>query len=296
MYKSDYEIKEEMCEIGKRIYNDGFVAANDGNFSVKVDDNTFYVTPTGVSKGFMTPEMICKADGEGNLKEENGPWRPSSEFKMHLKVYQQRPDVNAVVHAHPPIATSFSIAGIALDKLIMPEAVIFLGGVPTAKYGTPSTMEIPDSLEPYLQDYDSILLANHGAISFGCDLNTAFFRMESTEFYAKLLFYARMLGGENEIPCGEVKKLIELRKQFGVTGRHPMEKLCPGCFMGDDTCYLSPTEANEKYGVESSAAYHGFQSGGSKQDKTPKLKDLSEQDIERIVAKVTRQVLEQCGK
>lgn len=120
MYKSDFEIKKELCEIGRRIYNDGFVAANDGNFSVKIDDNTYYVTPTGVSKGFMTPEMICKVDGQGNLKEANGPWKPSSEFKMHLKVYQQRPDVNAVVHAHPPIATSFAIAGIPLDKLIMP--------------------------------------------------------------------------------------------------------------------------------------------------------------------------------
>lgn len=95
MYKSDFEIKKELCEIGRRIYNDGFVAANDGNFSVKIDDNTYYVTPTGVSKGFMTPEMICKVDGQGNLKEANGPWKPSSEFKMHLKVYQQRPDVNA---------------------------------------------------------------------------------------------------------------------------------------------------------------------------------------------------------
>ena len=122
MYKSDFEIKKELCEIGRRIYNDGFVAANDGNFSVKIDDNNYYVTPTGVSKGFMTPEMICKVDGQGNIKEANGPWKPSSEFKKHLKVYQQRPDVNAVVHAHPPIATSFAIAGIPLDKLIMPEA------------------------------------------------------------------------------------------------------------------------------------------------------------------------------
>lgn len=178
--------------------------------SVKIDDNTYYVTPTGVSKGFMTPEMICKVDGQGNLKEANGPWKPSSEFKMHLKVYQQRPDVNAVVHAHPPIATSFAIAGIPLDKLIMPEAIIFLGAVPIAQYGTPSTMEIPESLEPYLQDYDAILLANHGALSFGCDLNTAFFRMESTEFYAKLLFYARMLGGEKEILAVKLRNLSNL--------------------------------------------------------------------------------------
>lgn len=290
MYKSDYEIKKELCEIGRRIYNDGFVAANDGNFSVKIDDDTYYVTPTGVSKGFMTPEMICKVDGKGQLKEPNGPWKPSSEFKMHLKVYEQRPDVKSVVHAHPPIATSFAIAGIALDKLIMPEAIIFLGAVPIAQYGTPSTMEIPESIEPYLQDYDAVLLANHGALSFGCDLNTAFFRMESTEFYAKLLMYSRLLGGEKEIPCGEVKKLVELRKTFGVPGKHPMEKLCPGCYAGDDTCSLSPTEANAKYGVESHAAYHGFQPLPSQVCPAPKQE---EDDLEAIVAAVTKKVLEQ---
>ena len=264
MYKSDFEIKKELCEIGRRIYNDGFVAANDGNFSVKIDDNNYYVTPTGVSKGFMTPEMICKVDGQGNIKEANGPWKPSSEFKMHLKVYQQRPDVNAVVHAHPPIATSFAIAGIPLDKLIMPEAIIFLGAVPIAQYGTPSTMEIPESLEPYLQDYAAILL-----------------------------FYARMLGGEKEIPCGEVKKLVELRKQFGVPGKHPMEKLCPGCYEGDDTCSMSPTEANEKYGVESSAAYHGFQPLPSQVCQTP---SSSNKDMESLVAEVTKKVMEQLNK
>ena len=283
MFKSDYEIKKEICEYGKRIYQNGFVAANDGNISVKIDDNTYFATPTGVSKGYMTPDMICKVDGQGNLKEPC-KWKPSSEFKMHLKVYQERPDVKAVVHAHPPIATSFAIAGIPLDKLIMPEAVIFLGSVPIAQYGTPSTMEIPESLEPYIQEHDAILLANHGALSFGCDLNTAFFRMESTEFYAKLFLYARLLGGEKEIPCGEVKKLLELRKQFNVPGRHPMEKLCPGCYE-DDTCDLSPSEANDKYGYESCAAYHGFQPKEEKSD-----------DLQSLVAQITKKVLAEYNK
>ena len=279
MVRSDYEIKKEICEIGRRIYSDGFVAANDGNISVKIDDNTYFATPTGVSKGYMTPDMICKVDGQGNLKESN-KWRPSSEFKMHLRVYQERPDVNAVVHAHPPIATSFAIAGIPLDKLIMPEAVIFLGAVPIAEYGTPSTMEIPDSLMPYLQDYDAILLANHGALSFGCDLNTAFFRMESTEFYAKLLMYARLLGGEKEIPCGEVKKLIDLRKSFGVPGRHPMEKICEGCFTGGDAAKdMTPSEADKKFGS-------GTCSCGRNEEKS----------VEDIVAEVTKRVLAQYKK
>lgn len=274
MFKSDYEIKKEICEIGRRIYLDGFVAANDGNISVKVDDDTYFVTPTGVSKGFMTPDMICKVNKNLEVKESNGKWKPSSEFKMHLRVYEERPDVKSVVHAHPPIATSFAIAGIPLDKLIMPEAIIFLGAVPIADYGTPSTMEIPDSLMPYLQDYDALLLANHGALSFGCDLNTAFFRMESTEFYAKLLFHATMLGGAQEIPCGEVKKLIDLRKQFGVPGKHPMEKLCPGCYAdGKSTDDMSPSQADALYTNNSSDA-----------------------DMTDIVAEVTRKVMEQLKK
>ena len=302
MYKSDFEIRKEICEIGRRIYMDGFVAANDGNISVKIDENTFFTTPTGVSKGYMTPDMICKVDGQGNLKEAN-KWKPSSEFKMHLKVYQERPDVNAVVHAHPPIATSFAIAGIALDKLIMPEAIIFLGAVPIAQYGTPSTMEIPESLQPYIQDYDAILLANHGALSFGCDLNTAFFRMESTEFYAKLLYYSTMLGGAKEIPCGEVKKLIDLRKAFNVPGRHPMEKLCPGCYEGG-TCDLTPTEANEKIGAEPSAAYHGFKPLDSQlkyyeehgETCSCSSKKIDDKNVDAIVAEVTKRILEQYGK
>ena len=275
MYKSDYEIKKEICEIGRRIYNDGFVAANDGNISIKVDEDTYFVTPTGVSKGYMTPEMICKVDKNLNMKEPN-KWKPSSEVKMHLRVYQERPDVKAVVHAHPPIATSFAIAGIPLDKLIMPEAVIFLGAVPIAEYGTPSTMEIPDSLMPYIQDYDAILLANHGALSFGVDLNTAFFRMESTEFYAKLMMYSTLLGGAKEIPCGEVKKLIDLRKNFKVPGHHPMEKICPSCYV-DGAQDLSPTEAAEKF-------------GGNCDCKTGDAK------IEDIVAEVTKRVLEKYNK
>ena len=144
--QNEFELKKLMCEIGRRVYNRGMVAANDGNFSVKLNNNEFLCTPTGVSKGFMTPEYICKVDAKGNVLQANGSFRPSSEIKMHMRVYEKRPDVNAVVHAHPSYATSFAIAGIPLTAPIMPEAVIALGFVPIAKYGTPSTMEIPDAV------------------------------------------------------------------------------------------------------------------------------------------------------
>lgn len=213
------QIRNEICDIGRRIYQNGFVAANDGNISVKVGDNEFYCTPTGVSKGYMTPDMIIRVDGEGNAVE--GTLKPSSEIKMHLRVYRERPDVGAVVHAHPPTATAFAVCNIPLDAYIMPEAVLFLGDIPVCVYGTPSTDEVPDSLAPYIESHDAFLLQNHGALTVGNTLMKAYFNMESLEFYAKVSKLARELGGAKEISDDQLDKLVALRKKFNVPGRHP---------------------------------------------------------------------------
>lgn len=222
---SEFEIKELMCEIGRRVYNNGFVAANDGNFSVRINDDEILTTPTGVSKGFMTPDMICKVNMKGEVLEASGLYKPSSELKMHIRVYEERADVKSVVHAHPPFGTSFAIAGIPLTKQIMPEATISLGCVPIAKYGTPSTYEIPDAISEYLQNYDALLLENHGALTYGQDIITAYFKMESLEFYAKLLYHSTMLGGPKELNDSQVNDLLDLREKMGVPGKHP-GKLC----------------------------------------------------------------------
>lgn len=222
--KTELEIKEEMCEIGRRVYNRGMVAANDGNFSVKLSDNEFLCTPTGVSKGFMTPEYICKVDDKGNVLEANEGFRPSSEVKMHMRVYKERPDVKAVVHAHPMYATTFAIAGIPLMEPIMPEAVIALGGVPLAKYGTPSTMEIPDSIMPYLQQYDAVLLENHGALTYSDTLLNAYHKMESLEFYARLMYQSKMIGGPQILDEKRVEELYEIRRNMGLSGKHPANR------------------------------------------------------------------------
>lgn len=145
-------------------------------------------------------------------------------LRWHIRVFQERPDVNAVVHAHPMYATSFAIAGMGLTAKIMPEAVISLGEVPLTPYGTPSTMEIPDAISPYLQDYDSVLLANHGALSYAGTLLDAYHKMESVEFYARLLYQARMLGGAKEFSDEQVERLYEIRRQFGLPGKHPANK------------------------------------------------------------------------
>ncbi len=268
---SEFEIKKQICDIGKRIYDRNMVAANDGNISVKISDNEFLCTPTGVSKGFMTPEYICKVDRDGNVIQANGNFKPSSEIKMHMRVYQQRPDVKSVVHAHPTYATSFAIAGIPLTQPIMPEAVITLGCVPIAEYGTPSTMEIPDAVEKYLQYYDAVLLANHGALAYSDSLLSAYHKMESLEFYAELLFKARMLGGPKELTPPQVERLYEIRRQFGMTGKHPAD-LCPNAKNGKTSCH-SCGSCGGNCGSHKSA--------GSDAD---------------LVAAITKKVMEQLGK
>ncbi len=228
--KSPFEIKKEICEVGHKLYALGFVAANDGNISVKLNDREYYCTPTGVSKGSLTPDMIIKVDQDGNKLE--GKLNPSSEIKMHMRVYRDRPDVTAVVHAHPPIATAFTVADIPLDQYILPEAVLTIGEVPTCDYGTPSTMEIPDSLAPYIQNHDAFLLRNHGALTVGCNLQKAHFVMEEVEFNARICKYAMELGAVHEIPNDQLKKLMELRKRMNIPGRHPgieIEEEKPAC-------------------------------------------------------------------
>lgn len=214
-YYTDNEAKELICEIGRRMYNKNFVAANDGNISAKCSPNTFWTTPTGVSKGFMTPEMMVKMDLQGNIL--SGDYKPSSEVKMHLRVYKENPEVNAVVHAHPPVGTSFAIAGISLDKPVSPEAVVLLGTVPVASYATPGTEEVPESIAPFCKTHNAVLLANHGALTWGRDLIEAYFRMESVEHYATMLMYStQIIKQANELTTKQISDLIEIRTKMGI--------------------------------------------------------------------------------
>ena len=263
---SEYEIKKQICDIGKRIYDRGMVASNDGNISVKLSDNEFLCTPTGVSKGFMTPEYICKVDANGNVIQAYSGFKPSSEIKMHMRVYKERPDVKSVVHAHPMYATAFAIAGIPLTQPIMPEAVISLGCVPIAEYGTPSTEEIPNAVSKYLQHYDAVLLENHGALAYSDSLLSAYHKMESVEFYAKLLYLSKQLGGPKELSDAQVERLYEIRRKFGMTGKHPAD-ICPNAKAGKKSCH----------------------SCGACKPEQPK----TDSDL---VAQITKKVMEQLGK
>ena len=214
---TENQIREQICEIGRRIYEKGMVAANDGNISVKLNEKEYLCTPTGVSKGFMTPECICKIASDGQVLEAQNGFRPSSEIKMHLRVYQKRPDVTAVVHAHPEFATAFAIEGIPLNRPIMSEAVVSLGCVPIAEYGLPSTSEIPDALEPYLSYFDAVLLEYHGALTWGSNLTEAYYRMESVELYARLLYRTMQIGNSRELDGATVARLCQLRENAGMS-------------------------------------------------------------------------------
>jgi len=216
---NEWELKKQIVEIGKRIWQRGYVASNDGNITVMMNENELLTTPTGVSKGFMTTDMIIKCDKTGKVISGNSNYRPSSEVKMHLEVYKERPDIKSVVHAHPPYATSFAVAGIPLNKCVLPEAIIVIGAVPIAPYGLPSTMEIPDRMRPFIKNSDAILLENHGALTLGSDLLNAYHKMETLEHTASIVWKAIQLGNMNVLPGDERDRLMSLRERFNLPGR-----------------------------------------------------------------------------
>lgn len=221
MELSYMDLREEMCDICHKMWQLGWVAANDGNVSAKLPDGTFLATPTGISKSFITPEKLVHIDKDGNVLDGLEGFRPSSEIKMHLRCYAEREDVGAVLHAHPPVATGYAVANVPLDDYSMIETVIAIGSVPVTPYGTPSTNEVPEAISPYLGEHDVMLLQNHGALAVGADVLTAYYRMESLELFAKISLNAHLLGGAQELSRENIDRLIGMREQYGVTGKHP---------------------------------------------------------------------------
>lgn len=209
-------LREELVSFGKMLHAQGFVAATDGNLSVRLDSDRVLVTPTGFSKGMMRQEDMVIVDLHG--KKLSGFYNPSSEITMHLTIYRMRPDVGAVVHAHPCTATGFASAGIALDEPLCSEVVITLGAVPLAPYATTGTMELSDSLRPFIPFHDAILMANHGVVAYGEDLRRAYMRMEAVEHYAKIVLATRQLGSARSLNSRELEKLVAVRTQYVKNG------------------------------------------------------------------------------
>ncbi|HUF24435.1 MAG TPA: class II aldolase/adducin family protein [Vicinamibacterales bacterium] len=244
MSASEASLRADIVEIGRRLYARGYVASNDGNISVRLDASRLLMTPAGVSKGFMTPDMMVVTDFDGRVVGDAGGRRPSTEIQMHLAAYRERPDVQAVVHAHPPLATGFAVAGVALDRAVLAEVVTTLGSIPIAEYGTPSTKELPAAVSKFVKAHDGMLLANHGALAIGKDLFSAYYKMETIEHAAHITLVARLLGGERLLSRAEVRRLQDLRGHYGIASPAP---ICADDVSGSgETCQvvIAPESAN----------------------------------------------------
>lgn len=213
--KSEQEHRRDICIVGRWFHLRNFIAATDGNISLRLDSHRVLTSPTGVSKGMMSLDDLVVTDFAGN--KISGSRNPSSELAMHLLIYRLRPDVNAVCHAHPITATGYAAAGLPLDKALLSEAVIGLGTVPLAQYGTPGTSELTDSIEPFVQSHDAILLANHGVVTSGVDLLTAFYRMETVEHFARIALVTELLHKQVLLSRKDVDKLLVARARYGIT-------------------------------------------------------------------------------
>jgi L-fuculose-phosphate aldolase len=220
MSKSEREYREDLVRVCRLIYEKGWVAMNDGNVSIRLDEDRILCTPTAVSKGMVTAEDLILCDMAGTKMA--GVRESTSEIAMHTTVYNLRPDVRSVVHAHPPVATGFATAGRALDKALLPEVVIQLGAVPLARYGLPGTPALSDGMLPFIPQYDALLLENHGCTAWGKDVWQAYFRMEMVEHFARITFVAEMMGGAQPLPRAEVTKLFEARARYNVNSKAQM--------------------------------------------------------------------------
>jgi len=208
-----HRLKQDICDIGRRIYNKGFAAANDGNITVKVSDNEFLCTPTLHSKGFLKPDDICTIDGKGN--QIDGRKKRSSEALLHLEIYKNRPDIRSVVHCHPPHATAFAIAREPIPQCVLPEVEIFLGDVPITQYETPGSQEFADTILPFVAKTNIIVLANHGTVSFGEHVEQAYWWTEILDAYCRMLMLARQLGGVSYFSEEKERELLAIKQQWG---------------------------------------------------------------------------------
>ena len=213
MNMNQHKIKQEICEIGRRLYNKGFAAANDGNISYRISEKEVLCSPTMVSKGFLTPDDICSVDMEGN--QLSGRRKRSSEILLHLTIMKERPDIKSVVHCHPPHATAFAVAREPIPQCVLPEVEVFLGEVPITVYATPGGQQFADTILPYVKKSNVIILANHGTVSFGDTVEHAYWWTEILDAYCRILMLSRDLGKVNYFNEKEARDLLDLKSKWG---------------------------------------------------------------------------------
>lgn len=223
--KTEQQLRDDIVQVGRMMFDKGWIASNDGNITIRVGEDRLLATPTGISKGLMRPEDLIVCDMAG--AKLCGERECTTELAMHLTIYRMRPDVKSVVHAHPPVSTGFAAAGRALNLALLPEVVICLGSVPLADYGLPGTPALTEGMLPYIPKYDALLMANHGAVTYGDDVFQAYHRMETVEHFARITLVAELLGGPKVLPRVEVEKLFDARARYHAKSRNHFEPGAP---------------------------------------------------------------------
>jgi len=249
MIRTEREYREDICQIGRMVFQKGWVASNDGNITIRLDADRILATPTGVCKGMMQPDDLIIVDRKGNKIFGRG--ERTSEIAMHTTIFDLRPDIRAIVHAHPPVATGFATAGKPLNLALLPEVIIGLGCVPIAGYGLPGTPALTEPMLPLIPKYEALLMANHGAVCYGEDVFKAYFKMETMEHFARIQLVAELLGGPTVLPRLEVDKLLDARTRYGVKARSAGEPNCPVALEemnGAGSCDCQP-ESEERFYV-----------------------------------------------
>lgn len=247
---TEHELRAEIVRASRLLWEKGYVAATDGNVSARLGNHKIIITPSGLSKGFVKPEQLIVTDMDGKIipsyERDSRSLRPSSEMPLHLEAYRQRPDVQAVVHAHPPITVAFTIAGVSLALCVLPEVVVSLGFIPTTAYATPGTPEGAGVVRELIRAHDALVLDHHGAVTVGKTVFDAYMKMEKVEHTAEITMAARQLGQVNLLPPEEVRKLVEKRrKALGLPATYECEfcVLCGACGKGEDSGIEGPSAA-----------------------------------------------------
>jgi len=291
---NDRRLKEQICEIGRRVYNKGFAAANDGNISIRVGENEVLCSPTMICKGFMEPEDICAVDLDGN--QLAGKRKRTSEVLLHLTIMKERPDVKAVVHCHPPHATAFAVAGEAIPQCILPEVEVFMGEVPIAPYETPGGQEFADTVKPFLKGTNTVILKSHGTVSFGKDLEDAYWKTEILDAYCRILMLSRQLGNVDFFSEEKTRELLDLKKRLGFDDPRFQNEDCDLC--GNSAFregYQEDLPRTEAFGP--APQYPGYLSKPASHESSPSSTPASNPaanngaDVDSLVSAITDQVM-----
>lgn len=289
---NDRGLKEEICEIGRRVYNKGFAAANDGNISIRVGENEVLCSPTMICKGFMKPEDICAVDMNGD--QIAGKRKRTSEVLLHLEIMRNRPDVKAVVHCHPPHATAFAVTGEAIPQCILPEIEVFMGEVPIAPYETPGGQDFAATVTPFLEATNTIILKNHGTVSFGKSLEDAYWKTEILDAYCRILMLSQQLGGVDYLNEQKSRELLDLKKKLGFDDPRFHKDDCDLCGNSAFRDGYREDETPEQCAFEKAPSFPGYlqkptYEGGS----NSAVAGINE---EQLVKMITEQVMAALGK